>query len=251
MIDRRAAALAAVLATAALGGGCGEPATPTTPDPSDATSSSGSAPTGTGTPTPTMEPSGTASSAPSTTPSTSSGTPAEGGKCSSSADCAADEECIQGVPLNGKCWKKGTPYPRCLARGTRIDTPSGAVPVESLREGDLVWTLDHGARVAAPVARVGRADAPRTHVVRTIELADGRVLTASRTHPTCGAASAEPATVGDAAVGLSLDGAKIARATDAGYDGGETFDLLPTSDSGCYWAGGVLLGSTLAPVSTR
>ena len=32
----------------------------------------------------------------------------------------------------------------CFVAGTLIDTPSGAVPVEDLRPGDLVLTLDHG-----------------------------------------------------------------------------------------------------------
>ncbi|MGC9418008.1 MAG: Hint domain-containing protein [Rhodovulum sp.] len=34
----------------------------------------------------------------------------------------------------------------CFAEGTRIDTPAGAVPVETLRPGDRVLTLDDGAQ---------------------------------------------------------------------------------------------------------
>lgn len=40
----------------------------------------------------------------------------------------------------------------CFAAGTRIATPTGEVAVESLRAGDMVWTLDGGA---APVLWAG------------------------------------------------------------------------------------------------
>ncbi len=41
----------------------------------------------------------------------------------------------------------------CVARGTLIDTGDGPVPVERLRPGDKVTTLDHGAQ---PVRWIGR-----------------------------------------------------------------------------------------------
>ncbi|PPB82476.1 Hint domain-containing protein [Albidovulum inexpectatum] len=43
--------------------------------------------------------------------------------------------------------------PPCFTAGTLIDTPAGPVPVEDLRPGDMVMTLDHGAR---PLHWVGR-----------------------------------------------------------------------------------------------
>ena len=48
--------------------------------------------------------------------------------------------------------------PICLARGTRIDTPTGGTVVEGLRIGDIVWTLDaRGSRIQASVIEIGRA----------------------------------------------------------------------------------------------
>lgn len=42
----------------------------------------------------------------------------------------------------------GTPYGElvCFARGTLIQTPKGDVPIETLRVGDRVITMDHGAQ---------------------------------------------------------------------------------------------------------
>src|SRR5438034_8494129 len=48
------------------------------------------------------------------------------------------------------------PCPICLARGTRIATPTGDVAVERLAVGDLVWTIDaSGARIVAPLVAIG------------------------------------------------------------------------------------------------
>ena len=43
----------------------------------------------------------------------------------------------------------------CFLSGTRIETPTGAAAIESLSEGDLVLTLEGGARVARPIRWIG------------------------------------------------------------------------------------------------
>ncbi|MGD9863127.1 MAG: Hint domain-containing protein [Pseudodonghicola sp.] len=45
----------------------------------------------------------------------------------------------------------------CFVQGTRIETPKGSLPVETLKVGDLVLTADHGAR---PIRWVGSKQVP-------------------------------------------------------------------------------------------
>ncbi len=57
--------------------------------------------------------------------------------------------------------------PVCYAKGTLIDTSNGPTLVETLRPGDLVWTLDHGSMSirwnrsdAQPLEGVGAGEKP-------------------------------------------------------------------------------------------
>jgi hypothetical protein len=131
--------------------------------------------------------------------------------------------------------------PICLARGTNIATPRGDVAVEELRAGDVVWTLDdRGVRVPAPLVAVGSMTVPATHEIVRLVLSDGRAVDVSPGHPT-----SDGRAVGDLGVGDALDGATVVWMERVRYAGGATFDVLPASASGVYWANGVLLGSTL------
>ncbi len=151
-----------------------------------------------------------------------------------------------GMPLNGRCWKNGSPEPICLASDTRIATPNGEVKVRDLVPGTSVWTLDaNGDRVAAPVTTVGHVPAPPSHTMVHVVMSDGRSVSASPRHPTCAAAKPGAATVADLAKGQSFDRALVSTSERTPYTGGDTYDLLPAGDTGCYWANGVLLGSTL------
>ena len=133
------------------------------------------------------------------------------------------------------------PCPICLARGTRIATPSGDVAVEDLRVGDVVWTRDlNGARIAAPLVEIGSMPVPSTHRVVELRLSDGRAVSVSPGHPTT-----DGRKVGDLAAGDLYDGAVVTSAELIPYGGGATFDVLPASVTGAYWANGILLGSTL------
>jgi hypothetical protein len=131
--------------------------------------------------------------------------------------------------------------PICLARGTLIDTPDGAVAVEALRPGMAVWTADRsGRRLAVVVLRVGSAAVPPTHRVVNLALADGRSLTVSPGHPL-----PDGRRLGDLRPGDTVDGSVVVRADLLPYDQPSTFDLLPSGGTGFYWAGGILVASTL------
>ncbi len=131
--------------------------------------------------------------------------------------------------------------PICLATDTLIDTPNGPVAVQDLRVGMLVWTTDKaGTRVALPLIQISKTVVPATHQVVLLVLSDGRELRVSPGHPTT-----DGRTVGQLRVGDSLDGAIILSAERVPYTGSATYDLLPASETGFYWANEILIASTL------
>ncbi len=137
----------------------------------------------------------------------------------------------------------GPMCPICLARGTLIATPDGDVPVEDLRAGMTVWTTAaNGRRVEGTVLRVGSAAVPKTHEVVRLVLDDGRTVTVSPGHPL-----ADGRPVGDLRPGDLVDGGWVVSADLVRYGQPTTYDLLPSGDTGTYFANGILLGSTLAP----
>ena len=134
------------------------------------------------------------------------------------------------------------PCPICLARGTRIATPDGERPVEDLRPGMAVWTADElGHRVPGRILEVGSTPVPTTHRVVHVVLTDGRTVDVSPGHRL-----PDGRRIGDLRPGDPVNGATVASAALEAYDGGATFDLLPSGGTGAYWANGILLASTLA-----
>jgi len=134
------------------------------------------------------------------------------------------------------------PCPICLAAGTLIATPSGAVRVTDLTPGMLVWTeAADGTRIAQPVAMVGSMEVPSGHVMVHLRLADGRELLASPGHLT-----SDGRPLGSLGRGDALDGSTVTLWELVPYAGARTYDLLPAGPTGTYWANGILLSSTLA-----
>jgi hypothetical protein len=131
--------------------------------------------------------------------------------------------------------------PICLTRGTLIDTPSGAIPVEQLQPRMIIWTQDSsGERKAAAILKTSSTPVPPSFQVVKITLTDGRTVTASAGHP-----SADLRALGDYQTGNFLDGSQVASVGHLVYLGGATYDVLPAGETGVYWANGVQLLSTL------
>jgi hypothetical protein len=156
-----------------------------------------------------------------------------GGTIAVDAEITIEQQAAAGEPM----------CPICLARGTLIDAPDGPLPVDGLRIGDPIWTLDEsGQRVRGTVIAVGSIAAPAGHQVVRLDLADGRTVTASPGHPL-----ADGRRLGDLRAGDAVDGSVVVSADLVAYDGTRTFDLVVSGPTGIYLVDGIPMGSTLRP----
>jgi hypothetical protein len=176
-----------------------------------------------------------------------------GATCCDSVCCNSGELCCDvqlGGPVSGPSCQKptnegscplGCPGCVCASPDTPIATPDGERPIASLRQGDLVYSVHQGRVVAVPI-RLTTSVPATNHVVVRVTLAGGRVLEISPKHPT-----AEGRPFGELQAGGALDGIAIHSVRAIPYAHDRTYDILPDSDTGTYFAGGALIGSTLAP----
>ena len=117
---------------------------------------------------------------------------------------------------------------------------------ESLLVKDLeinmsVWTTDQtGQRVSSVITKASKVSVSPTHQMVDLILNDGRELFVSPGHPTI-----DGRTVGNLAVGDEYDGGSVLSAKRVPYGESATYDILPSGDTGFYWANGILVGSTL------
>jgi hypothetical protein len=130
--------------------------------------------------------------------------------------------------------------PICASPDTPIATPSGDRPIAELVVGDLVYSVEGDAIVAVPIAQVGSTRVV-DHRVLHLELDSGASLEISPGHPS---ASGRPLSA--LAPGGKLDEQHtIVSARLVPYRYARTYDILPSSTSGNYFAAGALLGSSL------
>jgi len=133
------------------------------------------------------------------------------------------------------------PCPICLAENTLIDTPNGVIPVQNLQAGMAVWTVDAlGQRVAGTIIKTSKTPVPATHQMVHIILGDKREIFASPGHPI-----GDGRIFNDLLVDDILDGSPVIVAEKTSYDKGYTYDILPSGNTGLYFANGILIDSTL------
>ena len=131
--------------------------------------------------------------------------------------------------------------PICLAGNTLIDTPAGLVSVKDLQIGMPVWTMDKsGQRVSGVIIKTSKVSVPPTHQMVHLVLDDSRELFVSPGHPTI-----DGRVVGNLAPGDLYDGVSVVSVKRVSYNESATYDILPSGDTGFYWANGIIMGSTL------
>jgi hypothetical protein len=145
---------------------------------------------------------------------------------------------------NGTC-ALGCRTCKCASPDTPIATPTGDVPIAELQIGDLVYSVDRDAIVAVPIVQLHRQPA-RGHAVPRLFLENRQTLEISAGHPT-----ADGRTFGDLGSGDRLGGIRIKWVLQVPYRFDFTYDILPASSTGTYFAAGAWIGSTLAPPEPR
>jgi len=106
--------------------------------------------------------------------------------------------------------------------------------------GDLVYSVEHEAVVAVPIVAVHREPA-RGHAVPRLLLENGRALEVSAGHPT-----ADGRVLGQISSGDRLGEVRVTGVVYVAYPHAFTYDILPASSTGAYYAAGALIGSTLS-----
>jgi hypothetical protein len=122
-----------------------------------------------------------------------------------------------------------------------IDTPDGPRRIADLAVGDAVYSMHAGKLAIVPIVQTQRIPAQNHHVVR-LSFVGGARIEMSAAHPT-----ADGRTFGELRAGQSVDGMPLADVSVIPYAHDATYDILPQSDTGTYFASGVLVGSTMQP----
>ena len=170
--------------------------------------------------------------------------PQAGAACSTpDLDCGPSCELYVFCKDGAWVWESGQ-CPICASPSTPIATPDGERPIADLRAGDRVYSVEGEAIVAVPILRSASTQVTRHHVMRVV-LDSGAVLEISPGHPT-----ADGRTFADLRAGGTIDGRqRIVAVDEVPYAHDRTYDILPDSNTGYYFAAGAEIGSTLLPAA--
>jgi hypothetical protein len=108
-----------------------------------------------------------------------------------------------------------------------------------------VYSIDERGTIVVPIAQVNRVRV-ENHRVKLVELDDGRELRISAHHPLAGRGS-----FADLVVGSRLGEKTVRSVRSVPYSEPFTYDILPDSPTGAYYAGGALIGSTLFAIGEQ
>ncbi len=183
--------------------------------------------------------------------------------CSAGTTCGGNEQCCGGdccttgelccdvpggpvgglprcmPPVMGTC-PQGCPNCPCASPSTPIATPDGERPISEISPGDLVYSVEGEGIEAVPVAQVQKNPVSGHYVLR-VKLASGVTLEITGAHPL-----ADGRPLSSLSVGNELDGVVVLDIEQVPYQHDFTYDILPASDTGTYFAGGVRIGSTMS-----
>ncbi len=124
----------------------------------------------------------------------------------------------------------------CLALDTKIKTTELKKRISDIQVGDIVLSDNNKP---AKVIQTTKVEVTNHKLLRII-LDDATVLEVSPRHPT-----ADGRKFSDLKVNDNLDGRKVVKISETTYNYPYTYDILPDSETGNYYANGVLIGSTL------
>jgi hypothetical protein len=103
----------------------------------------------------------------------------------------------------------------------------------------LVLSIDQGRVAPVPIRETHRTFVTNHRVIEVV-LSDGATLRISAAHPT-----ADGRSFGQLRTGDWLGGREVASVRVVPYAHDATYDILPDSDTGTYFAAGALIASTL------
>ena len=130
----------------------------------------------------------------------------------------------------------GGTLPLCLSPDTRIKTPGIQKRIADIKVGDKV--ISENSEVVK-VKKIVQVKAKRHKILR-VTFNDATVLEVSPGHPIGNGEE-----FNDLKVGRYLDGRMVIKIKKIPYYYQYTYDILPDSKSGKYYANGILVGSTL------